>query len=103
MYISSTRHLGNGRRVCGSGENDSGNLFASYFLQKDEKPTPHRRSSEYDAVQASWTGTPESSDVSTQELLKLPEGELRLVLAMTGVGEFSNVNHLRTLSEEQRD
>ena len=51
MDISSTRHLGHRRRVSRSGENDSGNLFAWYFLQKDENPLPHRRRYNYDAGQ----------------------------------------------------
>ena len=51
MDISSMRHLGHRRRVCGSGENDSGNLFASSFLWKYKNPLPCCRSSKYDAGQ----------------------------------------------------
>ena len=51
MDISSTHHLGHRRRVCGSEEYDSRNLFASYFLQKDENPISCRRSSKYHAGQ----------------------------------------------------
>ena len=73
--ISRTHHLVHGRRVRGSGENDLGNLFTSSFLQKDENPLTHRRSSKYDPGQKIRTGTPESSDVSTGEIPKLQEGE----------------------------
>ena len=75
MDISSTRHLGHGRRVRGSGEDDSGNIFASSFLWKYENVLTHRSSSKYDAGQEIRTGTPESSDVITVEVLKLPVGE----------------------------
>ena len=71
MDISTTRHLGHGVSVRGSGENDSGNLFASYFLRKDENPLLHCRKSKYDAGQEIRTGTPEPSNISTVEVLKL--------------------------------
>ena len=75
MDISTTRHLGYGRCVRGSGENDSGNLFASSFLQKDEKLLTHRRNSKYDADQGGSTGPHESSDVSSGEIPKLSAGK----------------------------
>ena len=75
------RHLGHGRFFSGSGEDDLGNLFASSFFQKDENPTPFRRSSKYDDGQESWTGTPEFSDISTGEVLKLHVGD-----CITGTG-----------------
>ena len=71
MDISSTRHPGHRRLVCRSGEDDLRKLFASYFLRRDENPLPHRRSSKYNAGQEIRTGTPESSDVITGEVLKL--------------------------------
>ena len=71
MDISSTRHLVHGRRVCRSGDDDLINLFASYFIQKDENPLPRHRISKYNAGQEILTGTPESSDVITGEVLKL--------------------------------
>ena len=43
--ISSTRHLGHERCVRGSGENNTGILLASSFIQKDEYPLPRRRGS----------------------------------------------------------
>ena len=43
--ISTTRHLGYGGRVCGSGKDDLGNLFASFFLRKNKTPLTHCRSS----------------------------------------------------------
>ena len=43
--ISTTRHLGHIRRVLGSGENDSGDLFASSYLLKDQNHLTHFRSS----------------------------------------------------------
>ena len=73
--ISSTRHLGHGRRVCGSGENYLGNLFASSFIWKDENPLSYCRSLKYDAGQEIRAENPEPSDVSTVEVLKLPGGE----------------------------
>ena len=81
IYIFSTRHLGQRRRVRRSGEDDSGNLFSSSFLQKYENRLPCRRSSKYDAVQEIRTGTPESSDIGTREVIKFHEGEHR-----TGTG-----------------
>ena len=69
--ISSTRHLGHRRLVSRSGEDDLGNLFAPSFLKKDENPLPRCRRSKYGAHQEIRTGTPESSDVSSVELLKL--------------------------------
>ena len=38
--VSTTRHLGHGGCVCGSGEDDQGNLFASSFLQKEKSLSP---------------------------------------------------------------
>ena len=73
--ISTSRHLGHERRVHWSGENDLGNLFLSSFLRKDENPLTHRRIYKYNAGQESWTGTTEYSNVSTGEVLKLPEGD----------------------------
>ena len=78
-------------------------FFASYFLQKDEDPLPCRRISEYDAIQESWTETPEPSDISSGKVLKLHAREHRTDTGRNGGGEFSNANHLRTLSEEPLD
>ena len=68
-------HLGHGGRVCGSGENDSGNIFASSFIRKDENPLTHRRNSKYYANQCGSTWPPESSDVSEGEILKISAGK----------------------------
>ena len=73
--LSSAHHLGNGRRVRGSGENNLGNLFASSFILKDENPLSHRRISKYDAGQETRNGTPEPSDFGIGEVLKFPAGE----------------------------
>ena len=62
--VSTTHHLGNGGCVRGSGENDSGNLFALSFLQKDENPLTYCRNYKYDSNQGGCTGPPEPSDVS---------------------------------------
>ena len=43
--ISATRYLGHGSGICGSGEDDSGKLFASSFIRNDKNPLTHRRSS----------------------------------------------------------
>ena len=75
LDISSTCQLGHGRRIRGSGKNILRNFFASYFVQKDERPLPHFRISKYNAGQEIRNGTPEPSDVSTVELLKISEGE----------------------------
>ena len=75
INISSTRHLGHGRRVCGSGENDSRNFLPHIFFGKYENPLPHRRISKYDAGQEIQNGDLESSDVNTGEVLKLPAGD----------------------------
>ena len=77
MNISSMRHMGHRRLVHGSGKDDSRNFFASYFLRKEENPLPCRRSSKYDDGQESWTGTPESSGVSSVEVLNIHAREHR--------------------------
>ena len=41
--ISTTRHLGYGGRIFGSGVDDPGKKFASSFLRKDKIPLTHRR------------------------------------------------------------
>ena len=75
MYISTTCHLGHGECVQGSGENDSENLFASYFLQKYENPLIHNRNSKYDANKGDRNRPPESRDVRKGEMSNLPAGE----------------------------
>ena len=60
VNISTTRHLGNGGCVCGSGENDSGNLFASSFPRKDENSLTHSRNSNNNAALGGQTWPPES-------------------------------------------
>ena len=77
MCIYSMRHLGHRKLIHRSGEDDSGNLFASYFLWKDENSLPHPRSCKYDAGQEIRTRTPESSEVSSGEVLKLHMRYLR--------------------------
>ena len=81
MDIFSTRYLGHRRFVCRSGEDDSRNLFASYFIRKYEDPLPRRRSSKYNAGQEIRNGTLESSDVISGEVLKLHARE-----HITGMG-----------------
>ena len=81
MDLSSTRNLVHRRLVCGIGEDDSQKLFASSFLQKDENPPPRRRSSNYNSGQEIRTGTPESSEFRSGEVLKLHKRERR-----TGTG-----------------
>ena len=54
-----------------------GNLFGLSFLGKDENPLPHSKISKYYADQEIRIGTPESSDVSKGEVLKLPVVERR--------------------------
>ena len=98
-YLFSTRRLGHVICVRRSDKNDSGKLFASSYLQKNENPLSCRGSSKYDASQESRTGNPESSDVSTEEVLNFPVGSAKLVQALMGGGAFSNDDHLRTLSE----
>ena len=61
-------------------------FFASYFLRKDENPLPCRRSSKYNAGQVIYTGTPESSDVITGEVLKLHTRESRTDTGRDGRG-----------------
>ena len=69
------RHLGHGGRVRGSGEDDLGNLFASYFPWKDKTPLTHSRNYKYDANQDGRTGTPESSGISKVKIPKLSAGK----------------------------
>ena len=65
------------RLVRVSEEDDLQNLFAPYFLWKDENPLPHCRSYKYDDGQEIRTGTHESIDVSSGEVLKLHVREHR--------------------------
>ena len=62
--ISTTRNMGYGGHVCGSGEDDLGNLFSLSFLRKEKISPTHRRRSKYYAGQEIRIGTPELSDVS---------------------------------------
>ena len=103
MDISTTRHLIHGRRVRRSGENDSGNILASYFIPKDGNPLTKRRSFNYNAGQEIRTGAPESSDISGGEIIKLQTGEHGTGMCRDGGRAFSNANHLQTLGEEIRD
>ena len=102
MDISITQNLGHGRCIRRSEENDSGNLFTSSFLHKYENPLTRCRIYKYNTFQEIRTGTPESIDVSTVEVLSSQRGSAELVRAVTGGGAFSNANHLRTLSEKRR-
>ena len=52
-----------GRRVTGSGEEASGNLFALTFLWKVKISLTNRRKSKYNAIQEIRPGPPESRDV----------------------------------------
>ena len=49
VYIYTMHHLGNVGCIRGSGEDVLGNLFASFFLQKDKIPLTCCRISKYDA------------------------------------------------------
>ena len=73
--ISTARHLGHVKCVCGTVKNDLGNLFALYFLHKKENPLTHSRNSKYDANKCGWTWPPESSDISKGEIPNIPSGE----------------------------
>ena len=77
MDISSTRHPGHRRLVCRSGEDDLRKRFASPFLWKEENPLPRCGRSTYDAGQEIRTGTPESSEVRSGEVLKIHTRERR--------------------------
>ena len=77
LFRSSLSSEWHRRRIRGSGEDDSRKLFALSFLRKYKNPLPRRRISKYDAGQEIRTGTPESSDVITGEVLKLHTRELR--------------------------
>ena len=61
--ISTVRHYEYGGHVHRSGKDDSGNLFASYFLRKEKIPPTHHRGSKYDTGQENRIAPPESSDV----------------------------------------
>ena len=86
MNIPSTRHLGHRRLVRGSGEDDSRNLFTSYFIQKDENLLPRRRRSKYNVSQESQNANPEYSDSSTGEVTKLYTRERRTDTCRDGRG-----------------
>ena len=73
--IYTTRHLGHRGCISGSGENDIGNFFASYFLHKDKILLTHRRSSKYNYGQESRIGTPKYSDVSKGKIPKFSAGK----------------------------
>ena len=102
MDISSTRHLGHRRRVCESGEDDSGNLFASSFIRKDDPP-PVVGSLSTMSVKKSGLGLLNPFASAQENYLRSTRGRAELVQAVTGGGEFSNAKHLHTLSEEQNE
>ena len=73
MDILSTRHLEHRRIVRGSIEDDSRKCFALSFLLKDENSFPVVR------ALSIRIGNPESSDISSGEVLKLHTRERRTV------------------------
>ena len=68
--ISTMRHLVYGGRICGSGEDDPGNLFASSFLRKEKITITHCRISKCAAGRESRIGDPDSSDTRKLEVSK---------------------------------
>ena len=72
-------------------------------LWKEENPLPCRGISKYYAGQEIRTGTPESSEVSSGEVLKIYTRERRTDTGRDWRGGFFNADHLRTLSEERCD
>ena len=101
--ISTTRHLGHRRRVSGSGENDSGNLFSSSFLQESKTLSTIVGSLSKIPVKESGLGLLNPVTSAQEKYLSSNRGSVELVQAVTGGGAFSNANNLRTLSEERRD
>ena len=77
--------------------------FVSSFPRKDENTLTHSRSSKYNSGQESRTGTPESSDFSTGEVLKLPAGERRTGLGRDGRRGILQCRPHTDLSEERCD
>ena len=73
-------------------------FFSSSSLRKYKNPLPRRRSYKYDASKEIWNENPESSDVSSGEVLMIHARERR-----TGTGRDGRKEHLWTLSEEWRD
>ena len=72
--ISTTRHLGYGGAFAGA-EKMIWETFLPCLFFGDKKPLTHLRSYKYNIGQEIRTGNPESSDVITVEMPKLPEGE----------------------------
>ena len=69
--ISTTRHLGHGGCISGSGEDDPENFSPLYFLQKDKIHLTHHRRSKYNDGQEIRIRTHESSDISERKLPKV--------------------------------
>ena len=99
----STRHLGHRRLVRGSGEDDSINLFASSFLQKDENPLPVVGAISTMLVRKAGLGLLNPVTSVQDKYLSSTQGSAELILAVAGGGGFCNYDHLRTLSEERHD
>ena len=64
------RHTKYKRRVCGSGDNDSGNVFEWTFIWKEKMPLTHIMSSKYDTGQERLPGPPEYRDSREKEIPK---------------------------------
>ena len=88
MDISSTRHLVHGRRVRGSGEDYSRNLFASSFLRKDETLSPVVAVLSKMPVNKSGLGILNPVTSSQEKYLSSTRGSAELVRVVTG-GEHS--------------
>ena len=101
--IPTTRHLVHGGRVCGSRENDLGNLLPRIFFRKTKTLSPTVGALSTMPVKKSVLRLLNPVMSAQEKYLSSQRGNVELVHAVIEGGAFSNANHLRTLSEERRD
>ena len=80
VEIYTTCHKEYGRSVCGSGENDLGNLFSLPFLRIDKIPLTYSRISKYDAGKKMRPEPHEPCDFREQEIPKFATCKHRVYL-----------------------
>ena len=96
--------MGHGECICGIGEDASGNLFASSFIQKDKKTLTHRVLALHTMpVKIFGLGILNPGTSAKEKYLSSKWVSAELIWNMMGVGAFSDTNRLLALREERCD
>ena len=103
MDISTTRHLRHGRRVRGSGENDSGKNLPRLFFGKKKTLPPIVGALSTMPVKKYGLELLNPLTSAQEKYLISQRGSAELVRVVTGGGAFSDADHLWTLGEERHD